>query len=806
MIKNYLKIALRNLWKDKTFTGLNMLGLTVAFTVAILLSIYALFELSYDRFHENIDRIYNVYTTAQSPDGPEVSTAKPIPFALALQKEVPGVEKITKYNGGNVLVTYGDKQLRMEAAYVDPDFFSIFSFPVIKGNEQHLVEDESSIVITQKTAKTLFGEENALGKTVNILQQGRQRPYTISSILEDIPTQSTMRFHLALNFKNQSDFVYADNLTNWEKSNHRVYLKLSEGVKPSQFEKATRSFTALHREKFINDLKRDGVLPDTNGQYIQQRLLPYKDIHFATEKNGTARTSRLYPYLVLGIAFLILFIASANFINMSIAKSSGRLREIGMRKTLGANKFQLFFQFWGESVLIYSLAVLMGIGLAHLLCGQFQTVFRTAASFTNVMGPLTIFAFFTGVVVITLIAGGYPALFMTKLGILQSLKGKMEASGKNRLRDGLLIVQFGITILLISGTMILWDQLEYMRSKDVGFNKEQVIAFPLNGKREDAQAMQLLRNELANTPGIVNITASNNILGLGKDGTSSTSAMGFDYKGRGVTTNILIVDHDYTETLDLQLLKGRSFSRDHKSDSLGLVINQAMADALQEKDPLRAHIILNDTVRYSVIGVVKDFNFQGFDKTIAPLTLFLNPKWNMRNVYVKVSGSNPLQSMDRIERAWAKIEPNAEFLGSFLDENIDRTLIKERLMTKMIGSGSILAVILSCVGLFAMSLLVVNQRRKEIGIRKVVGASVATITILLGKEFLKLVGIAFLIAAPLAWWFSFQWLQGYVYRIDLSVLTFLFAGGIVLVIAIATIGTKTIGAALQNPAKSLRTE
>ncbi|MCX2681746.1 ABC transporter permease [Galbibacter sp. EGI 63066] len=806
MIKNYFKIALRNLWKDKTFTGLNILGLTVAFTVAILLSIYALFELSYDRFHKNVDSIYHIYASEQTPDGPGVSTAKPIPFADALQREVPGVEKITKYMGGNVLITHGNKELRMEAAYVDPDFFSIFSFPVIKGNKQHLIEDQSSIVITEKTAKILFGEENALGRTVNILQQGQQRPYTISSILEDIPAQSTMRFNLALNFKNQSDFVYADNIGNWEKSNHSVYLKLSEGVVPTQFEKATRDFTALHYKDDIKDFKRDGIQPDKNGQYIQQRLLGYKDIHFATEKNGNADTSRLYPFLILGIAFLVLFIASANFINMSIAKSAGRLREIGMRKTLGASKAQLFFQFWGESVLIYFMSALIGIVLANLLLGQFQTIFRTSAAFGNVISPSIVIAFFIGVMVITLISGGYPSLLMTKLSTIQSLKGKLEVTGKNRLRDGLLILQFGITILLISGTLVLWDQLEYMRNKDVGFNKEQVIAFPLNGKREDAQAIQLMRNELADTPGIVNITASNNILGLGKDGTSSTSAMGFDYKGRGVKTNILIVDHDYTETLDLEIIKGRSFSRDFKSDSLGLIINQAMADQLQEKDPLQTQIILFDSINYSVLGVVKDFNFQGFDKSIEPLTLFLNPKWNMRNVYVKVSGNNPLQSMSRIEQAWAKIEPNAEFLGSFLDENIDRTLTRERLMTTMIGSGSILAVILSCVGLFAMSLLVVTQRRKEIGIRKVVGASVSTITLLLTKEFLKLVLIAFLIATPIAWWFTSQWLQGYVYRIDLSVLTFLLAGGIVLVIAIATISTKTIGAATQNPVKSLRTE
>jgi ABC-type antimicrobial peptide transport system permease subunit len=806
MISNYIKIALRNLWKDRTFTTLNIVGLSVAFGIAVLLSMYALFELSYDHFHENAERTFQIYQTEQTPKGAEASISKPIPFAEALQKEVPGVEKITRYNGYGVLVIKGDKQLRMSASYVDPDFFSIFNFPVLKGNKSNPIRTKSSVAITQYAAKTIFGNKEALGQTINIMNDGTEKPFTVSAIVDDFPDQSSLAFDLVLAFENQSDFAYAEKVDRWDSSNHEVYLQLAQGIDPSQFEKSTRAFTALHYQDDIQNAIRDGIQPDKNGQFIQQRLLNIKDVHFTTPKNGIAEVSRTYPYLVLGVAFLILFIASVNFINMSIAKSTKRLREIGMRKTLGAGKMQLFFQFWGESILVFVGSAMLGITIAYVLLDSFQTLFSTKASFQNVINPLILGSSILGLVIITLLAGGYPALLLSRLKTLQALKGKLQVTKSNLMRDALLVVQFSIAILLISGTLVLYKQLEFMRTKDLGFNKTQVLAFPLNGKKEDAQVMQLLRNELQNKPDIQDITASNNILGRGKDGTNMTSVMGFDYKGREVKTNLLMVDYDYTETLDLDLVAGRGFSRQYPTDSLGIVINEAMARQLNEKNPLESRVVLDDSISYSVIGVVKDYNFQELNKNIEPLTLFLKPNWNLRYAYVKVAPQNLNASFDQVRSAWKKIEPNAEFQGSFLDENIDRTLKRERTMTTMITSGSIIAIILSCIGLFAISLLVVAQRRKEIGIRKVVGASVSRITIMLTVDFLKLVGIAFLIAAPVAWYFAQQWLQDYIYRIDLSIWFFVVAGSLALLIALLTISVKTIQAALQNPVKSLKTE
>ena len=805
MFRNYIKIALRNLWKDRTFTALNIIGLTAAFGIAFLLSMFALFELSVDKFHKNTDSIYQVYTTSQSPEGAESSDANPIPFAPTLKAEVPGVEKITRYATGGPLITYKEKTLSIGSAWADPDFFDIFTFPVLEGDKTNPI-GRSNVALTEETAKIIFGNEEAVGKTISLQRNNEAVPYTVAAVLKDFPEASSLRFGAIFNFQDLPDSFYKNNKDRWDAHNHPVYLQLAGGTSPEQFEKSTRAFTTLHFADDISTAKRDGAIANDEGQFQQIHLLPFKDVSFADLDAARVKVSKTLQYLILAIALLILFIASVNFINMSIAKGAQRLREIGMRKTLGASKSQLFFQFWGESILVFIVSVGLGALLAFSLLKTFQTLFRTKASFDLIATPTISIGFIFSLLIITLIASGYPAYLMSKLGTLQSLKGKLEASGRNKVRNALIVVQFGIAILLISGTLVLREQLDYMQTKDLGFNKEQVIAFPLKTKKDRKQLMQLMRDELSGKPNILSVTAADNILGLGKDGTSSTSVMGFEYKGREVETNLLFVDYDYPQTLDIPLIQGRSFNREFAADSLSIVINEAMVKEFGEKDPLSIKFILDDSIQYSVIGVVKDFNFQGMDKSIQPISFFMNSNKPLYQGYVKVAPDNLVQSYDIVKAAWNKLEPDTEFLGSFLDENIDRTLQKERTMTTMVSSASILAILLSCIGLFAISLLVVSQRQKEIGIRKVVGASVSTITVLLTKDFLKLVGIAFLIATPIAWYATSQWLQNYVYRINLNFWIFIAAGTIAIMIAVLTISFQTIRAALKNPVESLKTE
>ncbi|MDN3725340.1 ABC transporter permease [Aequorivita sp. SDUM287046] len=806
MLNIKIKIAIRNLFKDRTNTILNIIGLTAAFGSAFLLCVYSLYELSTDEFHKNHESIYKIYTNEQTTKGPKSSDTHPIPFANALQTEVPGIEKISRYVTGGTLLTYNGNTFRVSSAWVDPPFFDMFSFPISKGNKTTPITDKNSIVLNQKMANTIFAQEMAIGKTVIIQRDGVEVPLTVSAILEEIPSATSMNFQAVYNFENLPDAYYANNLDRWDNQNHAVYTKLAPEITPEKFEASTKDFSNLHFAEVIANSKRDGAKPDANGNFRQLKLLPLKDESFVINKNGLITVDRSSQYFVLGIAFLILFIASVNFINMNLAKSMNRLREVGIRKTLGAKKMEILLQFWSESMMVYGIAFIFGGLLSYILIKPFQILFETKASFISISNPSIILGTLISILLITLIAGGYPAFTLSRLKTLHAVKGKLEANGKNIIRNVLIIVQFSIAIFLIGGTLILWQQLDYLRNKDLGFNKEQVIAFPLNTKQERKKALQLFRDEFSGNPDILSVTASDNILGLGKDGTMMTSVISFDYKNRLIATHMLSVDYDYPETLDIEFIKGRSFNRNFQSDSVAVVINEAMARELAEKNPMEAHLILGDnSTRFSIIGVVKDFNFQNVDQQIAPITFFLGDS-TLRYVYVKVAPNNLLKTYEYVKETWNKMEPNTAFLGSFLDENIDRSLKRERTMMTMIGSGSILAIILSCFGLLALSLLVVSQRQKEIGIRKVIGGSLSSLVILLTKDFLQLVIVAFFIATPLAWYAAHQWLQNYAYRIDLNLWTFLVAGGIALIIAVFTIIFGTVKAALKNPVESLKME
>ncbi len=804
MFKNYLKIAWRNLIKNRIFTLSNMIGLTSAFAVAILLVMTALFELSYDQFHKNKDVAYQLYLSHQTPRGVEASVSNPVPLAPALKEEVAGIKYIARTVSEDVLVTYNTKELSLDAEYVDPEFFKIFTYPTLWDDTRNPLPEKNSVGITVKTAKKIFGTvDNVVGKTISIKIGREERPFTIASILKDTPANSSIDFGIVIPFENHPE--YLSNIDRWDSQFHPIYLQLENGVDPIQFEQSTVAFTSLHYQESIESDIRDGAQPNAEGHYKQFHLTPITNLHFVSYNTGVAEANRTFPIIILCIAIVIIFIVSANFINMSIALSEKRLKEVGMRKTLGAIQKQLFFQFWMESLFVFALSIVLGLMVSQMLLNPFKTLFNTKATFADVAQPEVILIFGLVIFCITLIAGGYPALLMSKLGTLKALKGKLDL-GKNRLRNGLIVVQFAIAIVLISGTLVLNGQLDFMRNKDLGYNKEQVISIPLNGKKQSYNVVQLLREELTGNPDILSVTGADNNLGLGRDGSLSSSMMGFDYQGRGVVTNTITVDYDYAETLDLEIITGRMFNREHQTDSLSLVINETMAKQLGAEDPLAVTIPMDEDVVYSVIGVIKDYNFQDVGKKIEPLTLFMDKNWDLYYAYVKVSPNNVANSFEAIKTAWKKIEPQAEFLGSFLDENVDRTFRREKTMATIITSGSILGILLSCIGLFAISMLVVAQRTKEIGVRKVVGASVSSVALLLTKDFLKLVGLAFIIATPIAWYFLHEWLQNYASHVYLSPLFFVGAGLVASFIALVTVGSRTVKAASINPVKSLRTE
>lgn len=802
MFVNYLKIAWRNLWKDRIFTAINIVGLTVAFGVAILLFMTACFTLSYEDIHENKDRLFQVYTIQQTPEGSDAGTSQPTPFAAALKDEVPGIFKTSRVLEDPSLVIYDETELTLDVMWVDADFFSMFSFLISKGKVAGPLEDLNSVVLSQEASKKLLGDTNPIGKTINVIVNGKEQPFTVAAIAENPSETTEMGFEVAIRFENNPE--YSQTKESWNSQYHQVYVQLGDEVSVADFERGTKKFTDLHYKEVISNAKRDGAIANENGTFRVMKLLALQDMRFTSFRNGYAEVSRARPYMILAVALLILFIACVNFVNMSIAKTSQRLKEVGMRKTLGAKRKQLFFQFWSESLMIFATASCMGVLLSYLLLDAFKTMFRTEVTFAVLTNPAIILGSVGAILLITLLVGGYPAMVLSRIGTLQSLKGKLETNGKNRLRNGLMVVQFGIAILLITGTLVLREQIDFMRNKDLGFTKEQVISFPMNGKKDSYAVLALLKQELNGNPNVVSVSAADNNLGRGTDGSRSSSSIGFEYKGKVVMTNFLVVDPNFIQTLDLRMVSGRPFNS--AADSLGVIINEAMAKQLGDDDPLTARLNINGDAVSPVLGVVKDYHFQELDKAIEPILFFMSRDLPLSYAYVKVVPENMANSFTAVSEVWKKLEPNAEFMGSFLDENIDRTFRQEKSMAAMVTAGSIIAIVLSCIGLFAMSILIVTQRTKEIGIRKVIGASVASITYILTKDFLKLVVFAFLIATPVAWWFTKQWLENYSYRIDLSWSYFAAGGILALTIAILTISTRTIKAAMQNPVKSLRDE
>jgi ABC-type antimicrobial peptide transport system permease subunit len=804
MFSNYIKIAWRNLWKHKTFAVIVVFGMAIAFAAALLLSLTAYHELSYDQFHTNKKNIYQLYFKEQNPRGEESSSSMPVPLAPSLKAEYPDVEYITRYgSSAKDIVRYKDKEVDLSIRAVDPDFLKIFTFPIESGNAQTPLGELNNIVITEYCAKILFDKEDPVGKTVEMKDGDNWESYTVTAVAKDFPNNSSFTFDILTRFEHFPG--YKELLNVWDADNHEVFIQLRDKKDVAAFEKQTFAFIHKYYDGKLTSMKRDGAKPDKEGELLRLRTLPFTDIHFSNIGGSGGGVSRFYPYLLLIISGFILFIACVNFVNLSLARSFTRSKEIGIRKVLGAMRWQLISQFWGEALIVSLLALIVGLGIAYLLLPYYKQVFYRAMSVDILRSPLVIVYIIVGFLLVTLFAGGYPAWMVSAFKTVETVKGKLPVGRSHRVRNTLMVVQFVLSSLLIISTMIIWQQLDYLRNKPLGFNKQQVISLPIGSTMDPEKALALLRTRLAKESRIISVTGTDMNMGRGRDGSSSTSMMGFDYKNKGIKTHWLRIDYDYLKTMDIKLLSGRDFSRSFGMDTTGVIINETMARQLGEKDPLTAVLDL-DGSKLQVLGVVKDFHFKSLHRELAPLTMTVRPNWGMSYIFIRVQPDNLPASMDVIKTAWKEVNPKAPFLGSFLDENTDRTYSGETKLSKIFMSGAVLAILISCMGLFAIALLAILQRTKEIGIRKVLGASVPHIVKLVSKDFLLLVLIAIVIASPIAWYAMHNWLQSFYYRINIAWWVFAVAGIVALLIAFITLSLQSVKAAMKNPVNSLRSE
>jgi putative ABC transport system permease protein len=805
MIQNYLKIAWRNLSRHKLHSVINITGLVIGFTIGlvILLTVYSQFK--FDRFHKNSDRLFQAYEVFNEKKGESISSTFGYPAGPLFKSEIPSIEKTTRFLYGGSNIIYGEKELDIPVMLVDEDFLSMFSFPISKGNKNNPLASLNGIVLTQKTAVKIFGNADPIGKTISIVLGNQPFALSVTAVTEDHPKESSIRFEALARIENRPD--YARDRNNWNFQHHPVFVQLKKGSTVEQAEKEFRQFNRKHLADWFEGMKKDGAKPDKNGDEFSTHLLSFSDMHFSPEINNAA-INKAQVYIILSVGLFIILIACFNFININLANAFTRSREIGVRKCLGAEKGKLFAQFWGESFLICLISFLISMALVKLFIYSLSRMIEMEIPPGNFTEPGFILLSVALLFIVSLIAGGYPSLLMSKFKVSETLKGKVSLQQRSLLRNSLIVVQFVIACVMISCTFIIYQQFKYLQKADLGINKDYVVSIPIYKNSRGKEIVDKLRSRLSSNPNVLSVTASTVNIGRGNDGSTSKHTTGFEYKGKPISTNIAAVDYDYLKTLGLKITEGRDFDKAYPTDTMyNVLVSASAASQFGEKNIIGTKAIPDSSApAWNIIGVFPDFHLYSLHESREPLTLVLNRSNGYNYCFVKIAPQNVLNTMNQLKSEMALLEPGKEFKGSFLDDNINNWYAQERLMAILFSIAAFIAIVLSLTGLFAMALLIIRQRVKEIGIRKVLGATVQNISVMVSKDFLMLVGIAVMIATPLAWLAMNKWLQEFPYRIEIKWWMFGLVGILALILSVLTIGFNTVRAALQNPVKSLRTE
>ncbi len=806
MFRNYLLLALRNMRKNKLRTFINVAGMAVAFACSVFILLLVYRQLTYDDFEVNKNAIYKVYNYALGPNGEELGTSMAYPLTPALKTENIGVEKATSIQTRGKLVRSGEKTLDMSTTMVDPDFLQMFTFPVVKGNAVNPLSSVSNAVLTQNSAEKLFGKEDPIGKSIEVKLAGEWCRLIVSAVVKDFPKNSTIQFSLLARTELDPDYAKISNY--WDNLNHPVYVQLKNNVTQQQAENRLRLLAKKYTPDDAGAEKKNGYIADKNGDYHSYRLLPLTQEHFSPGLSNSSSVNKSFLYVLALISCVILLIASFNFVNLNVGLSFTRTKEIGIRKCLGAGKQQIWLQVWGESFIMVFVSMLISIGIVTLLIKNFNDVFDNTMDAGLLFNPIIIAILLLLMIVVSFIASGYPSSVMAKLKTVEILKGKISLKKPGALRNGLIVTQFVIAIVLMCSTIIIFQQFDYLRSAPLGYNTTSLISIPIKNDDKGKEIVSQMRTRLATQASIVSVTGSDANLGIGEDRSSSTSVTCFTYGDKTICGQTINADYDFLKTLGIKPTSGHDFSMDYAADTgTTLIATQSYADQFG-KNTIAGFSYYADSSqpKIKIAGVIPDIRLKSFNEQQKPLAIFLNRSKYMNYVWIKVNTSNLVATMDLIKKTYASVDPGVEFNGSYVNENIDRMYHGEQVMANLFSVAAAIAIILSCMGLFGIASIVIRQRVKEIGVRKVLGASVNGIIALVSKEFIKPVIIALLIAIPVAWWSMNKWLQNYSLRITIEWWVFVLAGVAAIVITACTISFQAIKAAIANPVKSLRTE
>jgi putative ABC transport system permease protein len=808
MFKNYFKIAFRNLWNNKGFSAINIIGLAIGLATCLLMLFYVNDELSYDQFNKKASRIYRVDGDIKFGGNHFVLAVAPDPMGAVLKKDFPQVEQYVRFRGyGGLLVKKGAQNISEDKViYVDSTLFDVFTLPMIQGDPKTALAEPNSVVITETTAKKYFNSTDVVGKSLVVNDTTN---FKITGVIKDVPSQSHFNFDFFVSLSSNDE----SRQNNWVSNNFNTYIVLKKGADPkkleAQFPSVVLKYVGPQVKQLMNidmdDFKK-------SGNFDTYHLMPLTDIHLHSNKTAELgiNSSIEYVYIFSFIAILILLIACVNFMNLSTARSSNRAKEVGVRKVLGSLKKSLVVQFLTESVLISFIALILAIVIAWLLLPYFNQLSGKQLGSVVFSNPWLFPALIVLMLVVGVIAGSYPAFFLSSFKPVEVLKGKLSKGFKgNWLRSGLVIFQFFISISLIVGTIVIYNQLKFIRSKDVGFNRDQVLvikntyALGNNAKVFKDEVLQIAGVQNATMTGFLPTSDWRSDSPLFPDAT-------LDQK-TAVSAQIWSVDENYIPTLAMKMIKGRNFSKDFPTDSSGVIINESAAKLLGFKDPVNKTLYyLNnfrnnkDITAYHIIGVLKNFNFNSLREEVTPLALMYHQQNG--SVAFRINTADITALIAKIENRWKLMAADQPFAYSFMDDDFNKTYKSEQQTGRIFISFAIFAIFIACLGLFGLVTYAAEQRTREIGIRKVLGASVSGIVGMLSKDFLKLIIIAMLIAFPVAWFGMNKWLQSFAYRISITWWVFAIAAGMALLIALLTVCLQAIKAAIANPVKNLRTE
>ncbi|MGC4035906.1 MAG: ABC transporter permease [Chitinophagaceae bacterium] len=810
MFKNYLKVALRNLWKNKAFSAINIIGLSAGLAVCLLIVLYVRDETSYDKYNLQSNNIYRLDADIYFNNTQFTSAVAPAPLAPTLKKDYPQIVQYTRLRSfGDILIKKDNQNIQNHnAVFADSTFFQVFSIPMISGNPLTALNEPNSIVIDATTAKKYFNSTDVLGKTLYVDNSVNCK---ITGVIKDIPPQS----HFHFSFIRPMHDTYHDDQGDWLSNNYASFVMVQPGVTKEALQSKVDATINNYLVKQVEQVLHANASDMTKGgNHFLYPVMPLTDIHLHSNKSYEfeANGNVSYVYIFSVIAIFILLIACVNFMNLSTARSANRAKEVGIRKVAGSLRSDLITQFLTESVLVSFFSLVLAIGIAALLVPLFNQLAGKQMSVLTLFSSWLLPVLLALIIVVGCIAGSYPAFYLSSFQPVQVLKGGIAKGFKSSwLRSGLVVFQFFISITLIIGTIVIYNQLTYIRNREIGYNRDQVLV--INNTYVLDKKTKLFKDEMLKISGVQSAAVAGSLptetaynqQGWFKDAT-------LDAKRIVIMTDFY-GDQNYIPTLGMQMVAGRNFSKEFLTDSSAVIINETAAKLLGFKNPLTETLYRPSgyaanggftSAAFHIVGVVKDFNFNTMHDKVGPLIIELGDTYG--RVAMRVTTKNISALISQVEKTWNNMAPGQPFSYTFLDADFNKLYDAEQRTGKLFISFAVFAIFIACLGLFGLVTYAAEQRFKEIGIRKVLGASVGEIVTMISKDFVKLVLIAFVIAFPIAWWMMNKWLQSFAYRINISWWVFALAGLLITVIALITVSFQAIKAGLMNPVKSLRTE